>query len=200
MREDITREHAAQAELAAERSRLDLATEAADLGIWDWDRTLGTITLSARARAIFGLSPDQEVPPARLVDVIHPEDRDRMRSDALRALDPRVRSRDPIDYRVIRADGEVRWLQSTGRAIFEDGPEGPRAVRYLGAMRDVTVRRASQEFTLLGIDPSTPPGALNAAWLAAVHPEDRKAVVARTMSARVTGEGFTQDYRVPGQT
>jgi PAS domain-containing protein len=62
-----------------------------------------------------------------------------------RALDPGRRESEPVEFRVLRRDGEMRWVLSSGAAVFEDGPEGPRAVRYLGALQDITERRAIEE-------------------------------------------------------
>jgi diguanylate cyclase (GGDEF)-like protein/PAS domain S-box-containing protein len=57
------------------------------------------------------------MPPARTyASVIHPEDREMVEE----AVDEAVGRREPfvIDYRVLHANGEVRWVHERGRAVF----------------------------------------------------------------------------------
>jgi diguanylate cyclase (GGDEF)-like protein/PAS domain S-box-containing protein len=80
-------------------------------------------------------------PPVRTyASVIHPEDRDRVESE----IEHAVGRREPfhLDYRVIHANGEVRWMHERGRAISAaDG-----ALHYLdGAIFDTSDRRRLEE-------------------------------------------------------
>jgi PAS domain S-box-containing protein len=71
--------------------------------------------------------------------VIHPEDRAQVEQSVAQAVD----AREPfnLEYRIVRRDGEVRWVLERGQA--EDGGDGRR--RLHGAIFDITVRRAAEQ-------------------------------------------------------
>src|SRR5205085_4196398 len=72
--------------------------------------------------------------------IVHPEDYDHMVS----LFDDAMGRRAPyaIEYRVIHADGGIRWVQGHGQGVFD---EQGRAVRIDGVFFDVTERRTSEE-------------------------------------------------------
>jgi PAS domain S-box-containing protein len=72
------------------------------------------------------------------LDWIHPEDRDRV-APACSAL---VEEHEPLNmqYRIVRADGEVRWLD----AQFEPVVAGGEKVRFAGVFRDITDQKRAE--------------------------------------------------------
>ena len=150
---DISQQSAAEARarkseavLAESEARLRLATEAAGVGVWEWRLATNEMVYSARAKAICGFREDQPVSFEMVVAATHPQDYPRTSAQAKRALDPAIRDRSPYEYRVVRPTGEVRWVLAYGEALFEPDPQGVLvAVRYVGAMLDVTDRRRVEE-------------------------------------------------------
>jgi PAS domain S-box-containing protein len=128
-----------------DEARIELATEAAQIGIWDWDLARNSLVYSAIGKAILGLPADRPVRPDDVVALTHPEDLPRTIALMQRALDPGVRDDSPYEYRIVRPDGEVRHVAARGHAVFETGDGGVRAVRYVGAIQDVTARRRLEE-------------------------------------------------------
>ena len=145
LHEDTSEEVAAARTLREERRRLQLATDAGAIGIWDWEIATGRMTYSDIARSISGLPATGEITIDDVRRTVHPEDYPRTSEQARRAVDPAIRDRIPYEYRIVHPDGSVRWIVAHGEAVFEDGLEGPRAVRYLGTIQDVTERRALEE-------------------------------------------------------
>jgi PAS domain S-box-containing protein len=135
----------AAADLRASEARLELATHAASLGIWDWDVATGRMTYSPRAKEICGFSSDQEVTYADARAVTHPDDYPRTSAMARRALDPAICEREPYEYRILRPDGTVRWVLAHGEAVFAEADGERRAVRYVGTLQDITDRRRAEE-------------------------------------------------------
>ncbi|UGB39207.1 PAS domain-containing protein [Frateuria soli] len=126
--------------------RLELATRAAGLGIWDWNVLDGTFDYSPRAREICGLPPGDE--PLRLEQVqarTHPHDLPRTHGLLLRALDPQIRESASYEYRVVHPDGQVRWVVAYGQALFAPVDGEVRAVRYIGTLQDVSQWRQLRE-------------------------------------------------------
>ena len=92
---------------------------------------------------IHGLPPEAENESHEAwVSRLHPEDRERTERefrDAVAGTAPRYES----EYRIIRpADGQVRWISAT--AEIERNADG-RAIRLVGAHRDITERALAQQ-------------------------------------------------------
>lgn len=121
--------------------RLQLATEAAGIGIFDADLVTGASEWDLRQRAIWGVGRDEVVTDDAFTQGIHPEDRPIMRAAVARALDPAGDRLYQAEYRLRPHDGErPRWIAATGRVHFEDG----RAVRLIGTVQDITARKAAE--------------------------------------------------------
>jgi PAS domain S-box-containing protein len=72
--------------------------------------------------------------PRSFVDAIHPDDRDRVRE----ALEEQRHRPDEYEetYRVVRPDGEVRWIHDRSSGVYDDGD----LQRIVGIANDVTER------------------------------------------------------------
>jgi PAS domain S-box-containing protein len=126
---------------------LDLVGQAAGLGTWEWDLATNRMFYSDRARAICGFG-DQSLTLQMVRDVTHPEDLPRTSAMAAAALDPARREKAPYEYRVVRADGCVRWVRAHGAAVFEQQDGETRAVRYVGTIQDITDRKKTEQALL----------------------------------------------------
>src|SRR5678815_3596584 len=94
--------------------RLRNALGAAGMGTWHVDLQTGIATHDESLNRILGLQAIETQGPLRDPNFtrVHPDDLDRV----MQAIDNAVASRGEysVEYRVIRADGEVRWLQDRG--------------------------------------------------------------------------------------
>jgi PAS domain S-box-containing protein len=131
--------------LRESEARLELATKAASLGIWDWEIATGRMTYSPVAKAICGFPPDMEVTYENAKRVTHPEDYPRTSAMAQRALDPAIREVQPYEYRILLPDGSVRWVIANGEAVFAEVDGTVQATRYVGTLRDVTERKQAEQ-------------------------------------------------------
>ena len=142
---DITDRVAAERRLTESETRLEIATQAAALGIWDWDIKNNTFVYSDRARQICGFPPEQPVSFEDVRRVTHAEDLPRTSELARRALDPALRENIPYEYRLRLRDGTEKWVIAHGEALFEESGGVSRAVRYVGTIQDITERRRTLE-------------------------------------------------------
>ncbi len=138
---DITELVEAQSALRESEERLQIATEATDLGVHDYDVRAGVIEWDARLRGMWGLTLDEPVTFETFIGGIHPEDRARIQKAMDAALDPTGLHRFRETYRVVSRDGTHRWVTATGHVLFE----GDEAVRLVGTAEDVTSRIETQE-------------------------------------------------------
>jgi len=135
---DVTERHRLDRELAEKDARRRLAMEAASYGDWEWDRATGTMSWSAQTRKLFGVGGDEPIGVDLFRQYVHPDDSDRRDRAIERAWETGVFAN---EYRIIRADGEVRWLSSRGRVLrTADGDE-----RMLGVVGDVTEHKHAVE-------------------------------------------------------
>jgi len=128
--------------LRESETHLRLALESAALGTWDYYPETGELRWDARCKAFFGVPPDMEVDFSTFLAGVHPEDRERVHAAALRALQPGGNEEFREEYRTWGLyDGVERWVAARGRCVFE----GERAVRFIGTVMDVTVRRRAED-------------------------------------------------------
>ncbi len=131
--------------LLANEERLRLAVEATQLGILDFDPINGQQTLNAEALRLWGFSNDVNPTPERLLNAVHPDDRELLRSVTAESLNPHGSGRFSIEHRVIHPDGSLRWLSVSASTIFKGENENRRAVRSIGMMFDITERKLREE-------------------------------------------------------
>jgi PAS domain S-box-containing protein len=138
---DISARKRLEQALSGSESRLRVALAAANAGVWEWDLRTHENTWSDELLKLYGLSPER-APTAREAwrQSIHPEDR----TGTEAAFHEAFRSGGELwaEWRVVAADGTVRWLMSRGR------PECDAAgvpVKYLGIVVDITERKQMQE-------------------------------------------------------
>ena len=132
--------------LRASEARHRQALKSANLGEWHVDPVTRALSWDGRMCEIFGVSqldwPDYE----SVMAMVHPDDQDRVREEvaiATRADDP---SPFDLEYRIVRPDGEVRWVMSKGRANVTAPPLGlPTGLTLDGTIVDVTERKRGEE-------------------------------------------------------
>jgi PAS domain S-box-containing protein len=122
--------------------RLRLATNAASIGILDYDPISGRLQWDDRCKALFGLPPDAEVSyEETFLAGLHPDDRENADNAVRRALNPGEPAAFDIQYRTIGLNDKIeRWIAATGSAHFEDG----RATRFIGTVIDITARKRTE--------------------------------------------------------
>ncbi len=124
---------------------LRLAAEATELGTWDWDLTNNTLLLNARTRMIFGLPPHGEPSYELFLEMIHPDDRERVHKMIDRSLNPGSTGDYDVEYRVIRQDGILRWVREKGQVAFKGKYPDRVPVRFVGTVIDVTDAKKTEE-------------------------------------------------------
>jgi diguanylate cyclase (GGDEF)-like protein/PAS domain S-box-containing protein len=120
--------------LRAERTRFLTAQRLATMGWWDFDHVTHEVVWSDSLHDLLGVEPGSVQPCLRtMLGFMHPEDRERGRIAWRRhqvdgdALD--------IEVRMIRADGEQRWVHAVAAAR---PVSGQATLTVTGYARDVT--------------------------------------------------------------
>ena len=122
-----------------ERRMLTDAEELAGAGSFEYDIASGAVRWSPGMYRIRGVDPEIEL-TLEQADGVDPRDRERVQ-DAVAAALAGDGSLVELTYRIVRPDGQVRWIETRDR--IERDADG-RAVRMLGVSVDVTARRESE--------------------------------------------------------
>lgn len=131
----------AERQLRDTEERMRLALESARIGTWEMNPQSGERLWSERTREILGVGPDYEPTAGAFGDIVHSEDRDRVRAAIANALNPAMRADYNEEFRVVRGDGTVIWVHATGRAIFLGAGSSAPAIRFLGTLSEVTAQK-----------------------------------------------------------
>jgi diguanylate cyclase (GGDEF)-like protein/PAS domain S-box-containing protein len=138
---DITESKQAEEAVRRSEARLAEAQRLARLGGWEWDVQTDEVSWSDEVYRIYGFAPQEFVPSLRhFMEVVHPDDRGLIEG----VIDGALNGQRPYDleHRIIRPDGEVRWVHR--RAEVVRGEAGD-ALRMVGTVHDITERKALEE-------------------------------------------------------
>jgi len=139
---DLTELRAAQERLHLSEERPRLALQGFNVGIWELDLVTGAGDYSERWRDILGYGPE-DVGYRRedWAELVHPDDRSRVEAAQAAHLSGQS-ERYEAEYRLRCKDGSYKWILDRGQAVRD--PMG-RAVRVVGALEDISEKKAAEE-------------------------------------------------------
>ena len=140
---DITKRKQAEQALRHSEEQLRLATENAEIGMWELDVVNNVNYSTPRVKAMFGIDPSDDPPSEEFFRLVHPDDIARVEKAYALAFDPKLREGYDVEYRAIgRDDGVVRWIHAKGRGVFDaDGC----CLRVSGTAVDITEKHKTDE-------------------------------------------------------
>lgn len=139
---DVTERETSLRKLAETDRILSLAEQAAQFGIWYSDPAQqGDLVWSDGTYRIFGITRKEfDGKVETFFKMVHPGDVDGVRKASTDAL--AGTSRYNVVHRIIRPDGQTRWVHQVADVIF--GADG-KPVQMVGMLQDVTERKESEE-------------------------------------------------------
>ncbi|AHG01075.1 hypothetical protein HALLA_15625 [Halostagnicola larsenii XH-48] len=137
---NVVRQSRSQRDLEETKQKLfQLADKSDDILFMfnsDWSELL--FVNSAYEDIWGGSISDVTADPGAFLAYIHPEDRE----STIRSMETVANGEpDAIEYRILRSNGELRWVRSEGKPIFEDGSVS----RIVGYVRDITEQKEREE-------------------------------------------------------
>jgi PAS domain S-box-containing protein len=142
---DITQRKSAEAALERSAEQRRMALDAADMGTWDYRFDTGEVFWDDRCRDMWGIEHGPSIHYDDAIALIHPDDQAGVQeaiSAALGGLDEGAYHR---EFRVIWPDGSIHWIASHGRVYFEGDGDARKAMRFIGANRDISRRKRDEE-------------------------------------------------------
>lgn len=129
---DVTR-------LRRSEEELRVAVEATGIGLWSWSPATNEIHWYPRTYEVYGRSAPVDL--MSYIDVLaHPDDREMLRANTASSIAGGPFS-GPI-HRIIREDGEIRWILSRGRTELD---ANGHPSRMIGGSLDVTQQHELEE-------------------------------------------------------
>lgn len=127
-------------ELVESRERLKLASDAGGAAWWILQVGNKQVVASAKIRELFQFGQEEKLDYDTFIERIHPDDREQVDGAVQRSIysDEEL----SIEYRVLSADGNVRWICSRGRRAFDASGQTDR---LMGISLDVSGHKAAEE-------------------------------------------------------
>jgi diguanylate cyclase (GGDEF)-like protein/PAS domain S-box-containing protein len=127
----------------SESSHLE-AQRIAHLGHWSWDLRTGSHVWSEEQYRIFGLEPfEVDVNYELFVSFLHPDDSDHVLTAVSEAVEQQKAY--PAEYRIVRRDGTIRWIETQGQVRRNDDGE---PIEISGTVLDITERKRIERLLL----------------------------------------------------
>ena len=136
---DVTERRKREELLERQRRTLVDAQSAGGFGTWTRNLVTGTLEWSDELHRIFGVPPGTMSSVEQFSALLHPDDRGRVQAVAAVARSNQQAFR--YEYRIVRPDGAMRWVESRGEVTAtRDG----QALRMLGTTQDITDRKQAE--------------------------------------------------------
>lgn len=213
---------AAAARVDEYEARFRDIADVAPVMLWTAD-TGGRVYLNAEFRRFWGDRPADLADPGPWMEAIHPDDRERVWTACLKALESRTPME--IEARYLREDGEWRILSTHARPRFDT--EG-NFLGMVGANIDLSevrqvesaLRESEQRFRAMADDAPVliwvtaedrtrefvnqayidfmgveDAATLKTDWRAFIHPDDRDRIIAESLAGEATGQPFSLEAR-----
>jgi PAS domain S-box-containing protein len=120
--------------------RLSLAADSARAHLWHLEIESGRIWTTEKAKEFFGFALDRELDLESFLNIVHPEDREKLRLSVEEAV--RSGEDNGAEYRIVRSDGSIRWVLSRARPY---PASTGRSARLMGVSIDMTERKQVEQ-------------------------------------------------------
>src|SRR5438093_8619604 len=138
----------AEEALRESEARTNLAANAANLGLWLWNIPDDEFWVTKQWRKLFGFAESEPVSFDRLLQVVHPEDRERTKQIVQQMFEGSGGEYEN-EYRITRPDGSTCWIAGYGGVELDERGK-PAFAR--GVSRDITKRKLAEEKFQLELD------------------------------------------------
>src|SRR5213082_4264996 len=131
----------AEEALRESEARIKLAANAANLGLWFWNIQDDELWVTEQWRRLFDFAQSEPVTFDRVLQVVHPEDRERTKQLVQQMFEGGGGEYEN-EYRITRPDGSTRWMAGHGSVALDERGK-PAFAR--GVTRDITLRKHAEE-------------------------------------------------------
>ncbi|GAB4477640.1 MAG: hypothetical protein OHK0037_39620 [Elainellaceae cyanobacterium] len=139
---DITERKQTEQQLRDLSDRLSLALQSAKLGVWEWDPTSNQVVWDDRVCEIYGVPPSNHARPfSEWEALVYPDDLPHCQSQSLLALEEPAVNSGGIEFRMVRPDGSMCYVESY---FLVQRDEAGQPKRLVGINLDITERKQAE--------------------------------------------------------
>jgi PAS domain S-box-containing protein len=125
--------------------RLRQAIRAGNIGIFEHDHVTDEVYWSLELRRMYGWDADEPATLPKIISHVPPEDVARVIMAVKAAHDPAGEGSFDIEHRMLDRAGKLHWVLTRSQTYFEGTAGARRPLRTIGAVQDVTERKAAEE-------------------------------------------------------
>ncbi len=140
LQESLTQLEETQEILKTAVEQLEEAQAIAGLGNWEYDVSRNLVYWSKELRRIYGIGEEElDLTYNTYLEYIHPEDREEVASAIAKCFE----NKEPysFEHRIIRRDGEVRWILGLGKPTVSFNG---KLLKINGTAKDITERKLAE--------------------------------------------------------
>ncbi|MEO8794979.1 MAG: PAS domain S-box protein, partial [Daejeonella sp.] len=138
---DISKRKKAETELIKSNNLLAEAQKISQIGNWEWLPETDEVFWSDEMFIILGVEPQSfKVKSDTILEFVHPDDVSLVAKATEKAL--KENKAIPVDYRIIRRDGEIRNISGIGNPTLD---ENGKLIRMVGSSQDITDRKKVED-------------------------------------------------------
>lgn len=140
--QDITEQIHQRLEIDAAHNRIALATDSGQIGVWEYDLIDQELVWDAWMERLYGVSTDHTLQTLDdWIECVDPDDRPGVAQLFFQTAG--VNDRFDMEFRILRSDGELRYIKGSGTVQRDNSG---RAVKLVGVNWDVTpLRKLAEE-------------------------------------------------------
>ena len=136
---DITERKRAEQEVRSVSERLQLATKAGGIGIWDWNTPENIMLWDAQMYKLYGIDDRYFTGTVEVWEqMLHPDDAPRAKAEVEAAL--RGEKRFDTEFRVVTPAGDLRHIRAHAN-VYRDADGAP--IRMVGVNMDITSQKTA---------------------------------------------------------
>jgi len=123
------------------KEQIRFAMTAGEIGLWSWNISKDqTGAANVNTTSLLGLPAGTTLSYEQFMDLVHPDDRQRVMQSVQDALAQRTDL--AYEFRVVLPNNDLRWLSSRGRVFYD---KQGRPVNLVGVVLDISERKRSEE-------------------------------------------------------
>lgn len=133
---DISAQKRLLEELRGNEERLRMAIESTKLGTWEYNPVTKALYCSNECKDILGAPADKITDNEFVYQFTYADDRDLVKKEIKKALDPAGNGSCELQYRIVRYDNDdIRWVKVKGKTFFNTNKQ---AEIFMGTILDIT--------------------------------------------------------------
>jgi PAS domain S-box-containing protein len=137
---DMSERDQTEQALRTSTERLRLAMQAGRMYVDEWEMSSNRVMRSAEVAEVLGKDQPLQTTAAQVLKQVHPDDRHTL-EHFFEPMTPEYPITQ-INYRVLRPDSTLIWLEKSARGLFD---ESGKLMRTISVVADVTERKRSEE-------------------------------------------------------